>query len=74
MGVPPRLARHSALNCGVLRLVSKRRVGGDTVPTALPRLLRRPLSQIDRIFEVNGLDDVTVGVVEAAGEKVIGTA
>jgi hypothetical protein len=68
-----------------LRLVRKRRVDGDTIPTALPRLLRRPLAQIDRIFklnglelnglELNGVDDVTVGVVEAAAESVvIGTA
>ena len=39
------------------------------------RLLRRLLSQIDRILEVNGLTDVTVGVVETARESlVIGTA
>ena len=39
------------------------------------RLLRRLLSQIDRILGVNGLTDVTVGVVEAARESlVIGTA
>lgn len=39
------------------------------------RLLRRLLSQIDQILGVNGLTDVTVGVVEAARESlVIGTA
>jgi hypothetical protein len=39
------------------------------------RLLRRLLSQIDRILGVNGLTDVTIGVVEAARESlVIGTA
>ena len=39
------------------------------------RLLRRLLSQIDRTLGVNGLIDVTVGVVEAARESlVIGTA
>ena len=45
------------------------------IPGGNFRLLRRLLSQIDRILGVNGLTDVTVGVVESARESlVIGTA
>jgi hypothetical protein len=35
------------------------------------RLLNRPLTQMERILEINSLEDVTKGVVEAARESLV---